>query len=189
MCVMYCQVVFRLPCSPEATLSGRAAACGGCDQRGWGQPCRIYGLTWIRRWFTKSSISPWGHRHVWWIFQGFLFLCTRPASSFLLPPFSPPLLINIHHTTQHTPLISHHLTALISQRLSQTNHFTPLISHRSSHTTRLTTTYLTPNSYKVERQKTSHLGLSGPFIITFFDRGRIDVPWRWQSRPPRWPTS
>ena len=85
------------------------------------------------------------------------------------------------YTTHLTALISHHsshtthLTAVISHHSSHTTHLTALISHHSSHTTHLTalisqhsslTTHLIPNAYSGERHKTSHVGLSGPFILT-----------------------
>ena len=80
------------------------------------------------------------------------------------------------HTTHLPPIISHypshtaHPTPLHS---SQTVHLTPLISHHSSHarishhsspTTHFSSIYLTRNSFSAERHKTSHVGLSSPFI-------------------------
>ena len=63
-----------------------------------------------------------------------------------------------HHSSQTT-----HLKPLISHHSSHITHFTPHISHRSSHTT--------------ERHKTSHVGLSRPFLISF---NQVDVSF---SRP------
>ena len=76
------------------------------------------------------------------------------------------------HTTHLTPLVSHHLsyrahlTPLISQHSSYATSLSPVISQHSNMRYSSYTTQLIPNAYSGERHKTSHVGLSGPFILT-----------------------
>ena len=89
------------------------------------------------------------------------------------------------HTTHFTPHhLSYraHLTPLISQHSSYATSLSPVISQHSNMRYSSYTTQLIPNAYSGERHKTSHVGLSGPFILNnsgldgcmFTSWGRLD---------------
>ena len=100
-----------------------------------------------------------------------------------------------HHSSRSTHHTTTHLTPVISHHSSHSTHLTPLISHHSSHSTQTYATHLTPlisqhsnihylsytshlipTAYSGERHKTSHVGLSGPFILS-----ESSIFWRWAS--------
>ena len=84
-----------------------------------------------------------------------------------------------HHSLHTTHLTPHHLsyrahlTPLISQHSSYATSLSPVISQHSNMRYSSYTTQLIPNAYSGERHKTSHVGLSGPFI--FFSQGKNSV--------------
>ena len=77
------------------------------------------------------------------------------------------------HTTHFTPHhLSYraHLTPLISQHSSYATSLSPVISQHSNMRYSSYTTQLIPNAYSGERHKTSHVGLSGPFILSAYQQ-------------------
>ena len=91
------------------------------------------------------------------------------------------------HTTHFTPHhLSYraHLTPLISQHSSYATSLSPVISQHSNMRYSSYTTQLIPNAYSGERHKTSHVGLSGPFIFGTIWESKLNIHFATGPLPP-----